>query len=168
MAYASTLATDITALIDHLHPDIADLELYVARGSFRTVPAQILYGASYKVFPSGQNIATLLLIGAFTPFHCDKNYAMSMSWSNYIMTGPSGHIIPSLMPPSEVHFGKKFSILKGAKSFLQDLLFNKMSESEQSAFDHWQVCKGMSEGELEREMSQNVMCQDLGIVLSWS
>jgi pimeloyl-ACP methyl ester carboxylesterase len=157
-AYASSLATDITALIDHLHPDIADLKLYIAGGSFGTIPAQILYGASYEVFPPGRNITALLLVGACTPFHCDKNYAKSMSWSNYLMAGPPGRIIPSIMARLMTFvLARKISTPESAESFLRDMIFNKMGESERNTFDQWRVRKGMSEGEMEREMSQNVV-----------
>ena len=41
-SFALGLVSDITALIDHLHPHDLNLKIYVAGGSFGTVPAQML------------------------------------------------------------------------------------------------------------------------------
>ena len=157
IAYATNLATDITTLIDHLHPNPMDLKLYICGGSFGTVPAQMLYGASYDVFPLGRNIAAMLLIGAITPFHCDKNYAKSMTWSNYIMVGPPGRLFPGLLPHLvKLALASKVSTPESAELFIRDLLFKKMSISERRTFDQWRESKGKYEGEVEREMGQNV------------
>jgi pimeloyl-ACP methyl ester carboxylesterase len=157
VAYATNLASDITALINHLHPNISDLKLYIAGGSFGTVPAQMLYGASYEVFPLGRKISALLLLGACTPFHCDKNYTKSMTWSNYLMTGPPGRLVPGLLPRLvKLYFANKFSTPDGAELFIRDTVFAKMDESEQNAFAQWRVRNGKDEGQLEREMGQDV------------
>lgn len=157
VAYATNLANDITALINHLHPNISDLKLYIAGGSFGTAPAQMLYGASYEVFPLGRNISAMLLLGACAPFRCDKNYAKSMSWSNYLMTGPPGRLIPGLMPRlAKLYLANKFSTPDGAELFIRNVTFAKMDESERTTFAQWRVRNGKDEGEVERDMGQNV------------
>jgi pimeloyl-ACP methyl ester carboxylesterase len=158
MAYATNLATVITALIDHLHPGATDLKLYIAGGSFGTAPAQMLYGASYDIFPPGRNIAALLLVGAITPFHSDKNYAKSMTWPNYFMAGPPGRILPNVMPHIvKLILASKVRTPEGAEAFIRDTVFNKMGESERHAFNEWRVSRGKSEGEVERDMGQNIV-----------
>lgn len=157
VAYTTNLATDITTLIDHLHPNTTDLKLYIAGGSFGTVPAQMLYGASYEIFPYGRNIAALLLIGAIVPFHCDENYAKSMSWSNYLMVGPPGRLMPNVIPRLvKLGLASKVSSPEGAESFIREVIFNKMDDSERRTFDQWRVSRGKGEGELEKEMGLNV------------
>jgi len=156
--YATNLARDVTGLIDHLHPNITDLKLYIAGGSFGTVQAQMLYGASYEVFPLGRKISALLLVSAITPFHCDKNYTKSMSWSNYLMVGPPGRLIPGLLPPIvKLALASKVSTPEGAESFIRDVVFSKMDSSERDTFAQWRVRNGKAEGELEREIGQNVV-----------
>jgi pimeloyl-ACP methyl ester carboxylesterase len=159
ITYATSLATDIHTLINHLHPNGADLKLYIGGGSYGTVAAQILYGASYEVFPPGRNIVGLLLITPFTPFHCNKNYTKYMSWKNYISIGPPAQCLPGKLLP---RFGKlflaaKLGTVEGAEMFIRQTLFDKMEESERNAFARWRDSKGLAEGQLEHEMAQNVV-----------
>src|SRR5215471_17278825 len=93
-SFALGIASDITRLINHLHPNETGLKLYLGGGSFGTVPAQILYGASYDIFPPGKYIAGLMLLAPFSPFRYHTNYTKTMTWMNYIGIGPPAVLIP--------------------------------------------------------------------------
>ena len=102
VTYATSLLADISTLIDHLHPNIMDVKLYIGRVSFGTVAAQMIYRALYKVFPTGRNIASLLLINPFSPFNSHIGYSKCMSWGVYLAFGYPPclipfHLIPRLM-----------------------------------------------------------------------
>ncbi|KAJ7512789.1 hypothetical protein B0H11DRAFT_2213352 [Mycena galericulata] len=56
-SYAKVLKSDMTELINHLHPNTPDLRIYVGG----TVAAQMLYGASLETFPR-QHIRTAMLV----------------------------------------------------------------------------------------------------------
>jgi len=157
--YTTSLITDISALIDHLHPNTTDIKIYIGGGSYGTVPAQILYGASYEVFPSGRNIAGLLLIAPFSPFHYDKNYTKCMSWQNYISVGPPARILPGKLLPRLIgkFLANRLSTVEHAEAFLRAMLFDKMDEPELKAFAGWRDLVGLAEGQFERETAQNAV-----------
>lgn len=52
VTFHDQLYQDVTALINHLHPNVDDLKLYISGGSLGTVTAQMLYGVPYEKFPS--------------------------------------------------------------------------------------------------------------------
>lgn len=158
MSYATSLASDITALINHLHPDKNGLKLYICGGSYGTVPAQMLYGASYDDFPLGRNIVAVLIIGPFSPFHCDANYTKSMSWASYLSVGPPSRMLPFKIVPrlTQIVMARRVNTPERAASFIGEILFGKMNESERNLFDQWRESKGLAEGQIEREMGQNV------------
>ena len=131
--FAETLIGDITALFNHLYTDTSNLKIYVAGGSFGTVPAQIIYGASFDVFPLGRNVAGLMLLAPFSPFRVHKDYAKSLSWRDWISVGPPTRYppIPSLLT---LAMGSKFKSIDSAEQMLRQILFDKMDEAEKEKF----------------------------------
>ena len=79
--YNIGLCQDITTLLRHLHPSGID-KLYLGGGSYGSVPAQMLYGAPYDLFPLGPKIAGLLILAGFSPFKQHTAYRKSMTWQN--------------------------------------------------------------------------------------
>jgi pimeloyl-ACP methyl ester carboxylesterase len=158
-SYASVLAGDITALITHLHPDMHDLKLYIGGGSFGTVPAQILYGAPYDVFPLGRHIAALLLVAPLSPPHCHKNYTRHLSWENYFMIGPPPHFVPfNLIPRLAKYLVQgKIKTAEAAEAFIRTTFFDQMDESELDAFARWRDIHEFEEGQAERWMADGVV-----------
>jgi len=156
-SYPCGLLSDITALINHLHPSDADLKLYVCGGSYGTVPAQIIYGASFDVFPLGRQIAGLLLIAPFSPFRWHKDYTKCMTLPNYIMFG-LGYKVPFRLLPRLAVFAirGKVKTPEKAEKFIRNTLFDNMGEEERAAFAIWRDTEGRAEGQLEREMAENV------------
>jgi hypothetical protein len=150
--YASTLASDITALITHLHPDHSKLKIYVAGGSFGTVPAQILHGLPYDVFPLGRHIRGLLLIGPFSPPHCHKQYAKALDWPSYFMMGPPTHFLPFNLVPrlGSLVIGRKMKSMATAEVFLRESILDDMDEGERDLFARWRAAHGYDEGQLEK------------------
>lgn len=131
--FAETLIGDITALFNHLYTDTSNLKIYVAGGSFGTVPAQIIYGASFDVFPLGRNVAGMMLLAPFSPFRVHKDYAKSLSWRDWVSVGPPTRYfpIPSLLA---LAMGSKFKSVDSAEKMLRQLLFDKMDEAEKEKF----------------------------------
>ncbi|OBZ76192.1 hypothetical protein A0H81_03969 [Grifola frondosa] len=134
-------------------------KLYIAGGSMGTVPAQILYGASYDVFPLGRRIVALLLIAPFSPFHHHKRYTHYLPWGNYFAVGPPASLVPfNLIPRAmKIIIQRKLRTLEGATAFVHQFLFSKMDESERETFQKWRHQRGLAEGQLEREIAQGMM-----------
>jgi len=153
------LASDTSALIDHLHPQKEGLKIYIAGGSFGTVPAQMLYGASFDVFPSGRNVVGCMVLAPFSPFKLHKDYSKSMTISNYIGVGPPSRYIPFklLQRLGSVVFHRKIKTPTKAEGFVRQTLFDKMGEEEKAEFAKWREQTGKAEGQVEREFGQNMM-----------
>lgn len=156
--YVDCLAGDMTALLDHLYPDRGRaITLYVAGGSFGTVPTQILYGAPYDKFPYGRCIVGVLLMGAASPFRYHKDYVTHMTWSNY---GPVSQwlafrsVLVSLVTLVMV---RKVSTVENAETFLRGHIFDKMDEAEREEYAQWRAKNGIAEGETERRFARNVV-----------
>ena len=151
------IISDITALIDHLYPHDLNLKIYIAGGSYGTVPAQMLYGAPFDVFPYGRYIAGCMLLVPFSPprFHAD--YAKSLTMANYISIGPPSRYIPFKLVPRLVAFmvSRQVKTLEGAERLIRSHLFDNMKE-EEAAFKKWKEDNGKKDGELEREFAENI------------
>jgi pimeloyl-ACP methyl ester carboxylesterase len=158
--YATTIASDTSALINHLYPDAPDLTLYIGGGSFGTVPAQMLYGAQFDIFPAGRYLKGLLLMAPFPPFQNDKEkdfvYTRCMTWSTYISVGPPARIIPFrlLQHTLKLVMQSKLSSQDKAEAFIRQFLFDKMGEEERELYRAWREERGYAEGQLEREFAQ--------------
>ncbi|KAF7329903.1 AB hydrolase-1 domain-containing protein [Mycena kentingensis (nom. inval.)] len=160
--YHVGLAEDMTALIGHLHPDTANLTIYLAGGSFGTIPAQMLYGAPFTVFSLGKHVRGVLLAAPTSPFRLHPEYARSMTWGNYIAVGPPSRWIPWQLIPRIGAFLLKlqFSGAKGvdrAERFIRGFLFDKAPSEEKAAFKEWRDKQGLGEGEFERQLAENMV-----------
>ncbi|CEJ93723.1 hypothetical protein VHEMI09294 [[Torrubiella] hemipterigena] len=144
-AYHVVLARDISALLKHFYPSDDYDALYVAGGSYGTVQAQMLYGAPYDLFPAGKKIAGCFLLAGFSPFKYDKNYTKALSWQNWMSVGP-----PSQMPFRMLQkvfksaIGSKMGSVEGAKTFLDQTIFGKMSKNEKDEFAQYAARKGFT------------------------
>ncbi|KIJ70215.1 hypothetical protein HYDPIDRAFT_78461 [Hydnomerulius pinastri MD-312] len=159
-SYVDCLTSDMTALLDHLYPENGnDIKLYVAGGSFGTVPAQMLYGAPYEKFSYGRRIQGVLLMGSIAPFRYCTDYAKHMDWSNYILLAPITQWLPFkrfFVNLVKLGMVKKVSTVENAEKFLRGLLFDKMDEAEKEEYAKWRAKRGIAEGETERRMAINV------------
>ncbi|ESK87405.1 hypothetical protein Moror_11675 [Moniliophthora roreri MCA 2997] len=158
--YAVTLANDMTALIEHVHPDDSeDLRIYIGGGSYGTVGAQILYGLPFDVFPYGKNIIGVVLLGPLSPFRYHRDYTKGMTWVNYFGVGPPSQIIPFRLIQRMVAMvmGMKFKTVEQAEMFLRKMYFKTAGEEEKANFKKWQEREGMSEGQFERVMAENAV-----------
>lgn len=159
--YRDCLTSDMTMLLSHLYPDSngRDIKLYIAGGSLGTVPAQILYGASYDKFPFGRCISGMLLLGAFSPFRYHKDYAKHMTWTQYILPGPIGHYIPFNLLTHLMKFvlSRKLTTIEGAEASLRETVFDTMDQAEREEFAKWSEERGMVPGDTVRKMAKNVM-----------
>ncbi|KAF7292822.1 AB hydrolase-1 domain-containing protein [Mycena indigotica] len=159
--YHVGLAEDTMALIEHLHPGADQLQIYLCGGSYGTVPAQMLYGAPFEIFPAGKFVRGCLLGAPFTPFKHHKGYTRGMTWGNYFSVGPPSQIVPFnlIMRVAGIGVSQQFGGPKGAKKaekFLQGFLFDGTPEEEKAAFKAWREKQGLEEGQFEREMAENM------------
>jgi hypothetical protein len=86
------------------------------------------------------------------PFRCTKDYAKSLSWSNYIMVGPLGQLIlfNFLSHLIRLILSYRVGSPERAESLLRGVLFNKMNDSEMNSFEQWRVPRGLGKGQFER------------------
>ncbi|KAH9482832.1 hypothetical protein JR316_0004932 [Psilocybe cubensis] len=157
--YHVSLASDITQLIQHLHPDESNLSIYIAGGSFGTVPAQILYGAPFDIFPLGRNIKGCMVLAPFSPFRLHKDYAKTMTTQNYMAVGPPTQFLPFHILPrlSSFYMRSKLKTIEDAEAFIRQNLFDNMKTEEKEAFRKWREEHGKQEGEVEREFAENMV-----------
>lgn len=158
-SYAAEFAADINALIEHLHPRDISLKLYVGGGSYGTVPAQMLYGLPFDIFPPGRYLKGCLLLSPFSPFRWHEGYGKGLTWPNYIGVGPPTRFMPFRLFQRMAKFvlQGKLQTAEKAESFIRETLFNHMGEEELAAFTHWKAKQGKEEGQVEREFGENAM-----------
>jgi pimeloyl-ACP methyl ester carboxylesterase len=157
-AYHVALAKDITALLSHLHPDGLDT-LYIAGGSYGTVQAQMLYGASYDLFPAGRKIAGCMLLAGFSPFRHHKTYAKTLTWQNWFSVGPPAQLIPFhlLQRLAATVIASKLRTVAGAQDFLRQMLFSHMDEAERRNLEAYLRKKNRSEEEFLESMARGAI-----------
>ena len=157
--FAVTIARTITALIDHLHPNDPNLRLYIGGGSYGTVPAQILYGLPFDVFPYGRKIVGCILLAPLSPFKYDKNYTEGMVWTNWISVGPPSQIVPFRIVQrlTAKAIGFKATSVEKAEQLLRKMLFDTAKDAEKAAFLAWKEREGIPDGQWERNMAENMV-----------
>ncbi|KAJ7355728.1 Alpha/Beta hydrolase protein [Mycena albidolilacea] len=158
-SYVDTLTSDMTELITHLHPDTANLHIYISGGSYGSIPAQMLYGAPFDKFPLGRNIRGCLLAAPFSPFKWHTSYTKSMTWSNYMSVGPPARILPfqALLRVGIFALSMKISTVDKAEVMIRQLLFDGAPPEERTAFAQWREQRGIKEGDFETRMATNMV-----------
>lgn len=156
--YHINFASDIDQLVDHLHPNKDGLKIYISGGSFGTIPAQLLYGAPFDVFPNGKYVKGCMVLGPFSPFAEDKDYGKDMTMANYIAIGAPSQFIPFHMIArlAKVAIGTKLGSPEKAEAFVRQIIFDKMDEEEKITFAKWREETGRTEGEVERDFGNNM------------
>ncbi|RDB22740.1 hypothetical protein Hypma_010358 [Hypsizygus marmoreus] len=157
--YHVGLAADMTALIKHLYPDDSNLKLYVSGGSYGTIPAQMLYGAPFDIFPPGLYLEGCLVLAPFSPFRYHKDYTKSMTTPNWISVGPPSQLVPFRLVQRLIVLvmSRQTNTEARAEKFIRGTLFDNMGEEEKAAFEKWKAAHGKKDGELERSMARNVV-----------
>lgn len=157
--YHGALARDMTALLLHLYPTSDFDVLYVAGGSYGTLPAQMLYGASYEDFPAGRKLVGCMLLAGFAPFFYHRSYAKTLTWQNWFSVGPPSQLIPFrlLQRLMSTIIASKLKTLEGTKGLLNQMLFSKMDAEEKRMFAAYLERKGSSEEEYLTQMAKNAI-----------
>lgn len=136
--YHVALLRDIAALLKHLYPTDGFDSIYIAGGSYGTVPAQMLYGAPYDLFPPGRKIVGCVLMAGFSPFKYDTDHAKGLNWENWFSVGPPSQLpFRPLQRLFRIVVASKFKKLDGARDFLRQTLLNKMDSDEKLRFTKW-------------------------------
>lgn len=157
--YSRTLAADITALITHLHPDHRDLKLYICAHCFGTVVAQTLCGLDYDIFPLGRHIDAIILLSPYSPPHGHHEYHRAMSWQLFFVAGPPTCYVPFnlLARIAKYCITSRIKSVAGTEAAMRGLLFDHMSEEEVEMFSRWKENHGAEEGELEENITKNIV-----------
>ncbi|KAL9487966.1 hypothetical protein ACSS6W_000243 [Trichoderma asperelloides] len=157
--YHVSLARDMNALLNHLYPTADFDTLYVAGGSYGTVPAQMLYGAPYDLFPFGRKIAACLLLSGFSPLKHHVGYAKKVNWHNWFSIGPPTRVVPFhlLQRLFKVAIGSKLHSLDGAREFLKQTLFNDMDIEEKQIFHEWLAKNESTESQFIDRMARSTI-----------
>lgn len=159
--YATTLATDITALITHLHPhwQTDNVKLYICGHSFGTIPAQMLYGLPHDRFPLGRQIAALVLLAPFSPPHCHKEYAKSLTWPGYFMIGPPAQYTPFnvTLRIVKIFTASHVSSQASAEALFRGSRKGSVSEEEQEKFSSWLEEQGIDEVQFGQDAGRNIV-----------
>ncbi|KAH7105557.1 hypothetical protein BKA62DRAFT_813297 [Auriculariales sp. MPI-PUGE-AT-0066] len=141
-AFHEVVPKDTLALILHLHPDALtndDFRLFVAGGSYGTVPAQIVYGCSHDLFPlnTSQKMKGCLLASGFCPMYRFPEFTSHLTWANYIAIGSWSVAIPFRLIPRLITVGISLQVntLEKARSFVQKFIIDKMSEEERRSIE---------------------------------
>lgn len=156
--YHIGFASDIDQLIDNLHPNKENLKIYLSGGSFGSVPAQLLYGAPFDIFPNGRYVKGCMLLAPFSPFREDKEHGKDMTMSNYLFIGAPSQYLPfHLMGRlAKATIGRQLGNPEQAEAFVRQNIFNKMDEEEKATFARWREETGRREGELEGDFGRNM------------
>ncbi|KAK7044739.1 AB hydrolase-1 domain-containing protein [Favolaschia claudopus] len=156
--FRETLISDTTELITHLHPNTADLRIYISGGSYGTIAAQMIYGAPFDEFPLGRKIKGCLLLAPLSYFKCHKGYSKSMTWIDYISVGPMARYLPFQPIQRLGAFGIYMMVTTEdkAEALMRKQLFDSAPPEEREAFKRWREQRGLKEGELERTMAKNM------------
>ncbi|KAF9057722.1 Alpha/Beta hydrolase protein [Panaeolus papilionaceus] len=157
--YHECIASDITALVDHLHPHDLSLKIYLVGISYGSVPAQMLYGAPFELFPLGRCISGCLLIAPLSPFKYHHDYTAEMTSENYIAMGPPSRYLPFKVVPRLVLLSMTFHLrtVEKAEHLIRSTLFDVMDEVDKELYANWRGKYGWKEGELEREMATEMV-----------
>ncbi|PPQ65225.1 hypothetical protein CVT26_000202 [Gymnopilus dilepis] len=160
--YHVTLASDISELIIHLHPHDLNLKIFLGGCAFGTIPAQMLYGVPFDLFPFGRSIKGCLLLSPFSPFRLHKEYAKAMTAQNYVALGPPSQYIPfNLLPRmSSLYMKSKLQTLEKAVAFVRDEVFGSLREQDEDALEEWREEHVKDEGQIQRRLAQN-MCRSV-------
>jgi hypothetical protein len=153
--YHIALAQDITRLLSHLYPTGAFNTLYISGGSYGTVPAQMLYGAPYDLFPAGRKTAACLLLSGFSPFKYHIGYARTLSWHTWLSVGPPSRLpFRPLQRLTSTILATKLRDQNGARAFLDQVLFSKMDKEEQDVMATWLERQGRTRDEFIGQMAE--------------
>ncbi|KAJ3250476.1 hypothetical protein HK103_003479 [Boothiomyces macroporosus] len=163
VSFLRTVASDLTAILQDLHPNTKDLELYICGGSFGTIIAQMIYGAEADIFPAADQIKGMLLLAAFPPAKCSRdpvkanfNWMKYMTWGNWIMVGPPSRIWPlGALTTSAFSslIASKVRTKSDSEMFIKQAIFDIMDIQEKERYNTWRENQGLSENYLVESMA---------------
>ncbi|KAL1412268.1 hypothetical protein Q8F55_000011 [Vanrija albida] len=163
--YRESLIADTRALFDSLYPDGKLDALYVSGGSFGTAPAQMIFGASYDEFPYGRYIAGLCVMAGFSPLAQHKNYSATLTWQNYFAVGPPSRIpFNAVQRLGKLAFASKLSTREGTMKFLNETLFDHMTDEEKAIMNDWLKRKNKTKDEVVGRMADGTIAS---VAVSW-
>ncbi|KAH9941069.1 hypothetical protein B0H21DRAFT_555697 [Amylocystis lapponica] len=165
-SFAACIIADVTALLEHLHKDVADLKLYLVGSKHGSIPAQILYGAPFDVFPFGRNIAAVLVTHPISPHESHKQYTDSFNWITFMMFGAPSHILPSnlVLRYYMRSLRRKLSTVDGALPLVLHM-FGRMSAKEREILLGRMKKQGLTEDQVARQRAEAAV---LSVKTSWA
>ena len=157
--YNVGLCRIVSALLEHFHPDSTFDTLYMGGGSYGSVPAQMIYGAPYDLFPQGRKIAGLLLLSPFSPFKYHKDYHKSMTWLNWISVGPFSQWFPFRWVPRVMSsaLAPRLKDEASAKQMMHDFIVAKMDGDERVLLEGWLADRRLTQDEWTARLGKGAM-----------
>ena len=127
-------------------------------GSYGTVPAQIVYGAPYEIFPLGKKIKACLLLAPLSPFRLHRGYSHTLTWPNWLSIGPPAYYTPLQIVPRLLSYflAYKLRSVREAQNFLNDAFVKKMDAEEEAQFDKYCAGQGKNKDEYLLEMAKSI------------
>ncbi|KAI0927447.1 hypothetical protein AcV5_007989 [Taiwanofungus camphoratus] len=167
-SFASCVIADISALLNHLHHDSADLKIYVVGYGNGSIPAMMLYGASFDVFPLGRCITAVLLCQPFSPLVYGQD-GRNPSGAAFVPVKASTLAESSLVSCIAMWLVKSFlqyrlRTPRTAECWVRTA-FAKMDDVDRAAYARWREEMGVTEGQLEREAAER---QVRSVGTSWA
>ncbi|KAJ8515991.1 hypothetical protein ONZ45_g6673 [Pleurotus djamor] len=159
VTYQTYISKSTGELLKHLGVDENDesVEVYVSGGSFGTVPAQMLFGASEEVFVYRKRVKGCLLAAPLTPFKYHRDYSKKMPWSSYIMLGLAPYFPYDMMGRlMKTAMARQMRTYEGAQGMI-GAIFDRMSDTEKTRLVEWEKKTGREEGSFRKEMTENAM-----------
>ncbi|KAJ7591317.1 hypothetical protein C8J56DRAFT_1013999 [Mycena floridula] len=155
-SFTASFLSNMSEFISAVHSNHENMKLYVAGGSYGTALAQILYGATFEIFPLGKHIVGCIILAPFSLFRHHKEYSKSMNWKNHIAVGVRSpfNIISRLTAGI---ISTKIKSVESARSVIREVMFKNITPEEQAAFDKWSKENGISQDEFELEMTENAV-----------
>ncbi|ETN44428.1 uncharacterized protein HMPREF1541_10609 [Cyphellophora europaea CBS 101466] len=162
LPYHTSLVRDMCALLQHLYPagpEAALDALYVAGGSYGSVAAQTVYGASREAFPWGAKVRGLLLLAPFSPFRLHDGYAREMTWANWVGVGPLSVWVPGRVVPRLASWAVWWMVrdVASAEGFMKGFVLGRMGGEERRECDAWLGRRGLTEEMWIRGMAEGAV-----------
>ncbi|KIY49503.1 alpha/beta-hydrolase [Fistulina hepatica ATCC 64428] len=165
-AYAQTILTDMSFLLDHLHPAAhrgRGLDIILCGQGLGTIAAQILFSAPTAAFPpSGCRINKLVLVSPCSPPRLHRAHSAFLTGWAHILLG--SHLIPSYISTAVAKYvaSRQLRSTPETQSLVRCYLSDGLGDDGQHALEAWEEAHGRSASQLERDIAvkaaQSVAC----------
>eukprot|EP00834_Sanchytrium_tribonematis_P006524 NODE_489_length_6860_cov_1.209289.p3 type:complete len:303 gc:universal NODE_489_length_6860_cov_1.209289:220-1128(+) len=141
-------AHDVDQMLKHVLKDVTNHDIYVMGGSYGSVFAQIAAG-------NLEYVKHMMIVGGFSSFYRNKDYAKGMSWLNWISVGPPGYYFTFIGKMIAAGIKSKIKTEEGARSIMEKAMH--LSDEDKSLSKEWTIRTGKTLEGLIDKMSKDMM-----------